>query len=118
MQDRPLIEPVNDDPLEPAKQWVGNNLQSVASRLGVKMSGWNWQTDDTTSNTNECQLVVVGSHGRRVIKLFTAEELRRCANDIELQSDILARLTQLVSFLRDGRSARAGKNLGRKRCDK
>lgn len=118
MQDRTSIEPINEDPLEQAKRWVGNKLQSVAIQTGVNISGWNWQMDDTISDTKECQLVVIGSHGRRVIKLFTTDELRRCARDKELQSDILTRLTQLVKFLGDGRNSRTAKNLGRKRCDK
>jgi hypothetical protein len=116
MQNRPGIDPTTEDPMEPARSWIGSLLQSIANRLGVKISGWHWQSDDTVSDTRECQLVVIGSHGKRVIKLFTTDELTHCLNDSELQSDILARLTQLVNFLGDRRNPRSGKNQGRKRC--
>lgn len=82
-----------------AMSWIGNCLQSIANGTGLQIAEWYWQNDDTTDGATGYQLVVVGPHTKRVIKLFTNDELSRCLNDEVLQLETKERLTKLVTFI-------------------
>lgn len=82
-----------------AMNWIGSLLQTIANSLSLPITAWHWQMDGTNSDTAAYKLVVIGTQNKRVIKLFTVDELDRCLSDRGLQSEIDTRLTRLVSFL-------------------
>ncbi len=88
-----------DDSKKAAMRWIGNCLQAIANNVCLQILEWHWQVDDTTGSTTGYQLVVVGPRTKRIIKLFTNDELNRCLSDEDLQIEIKERLTKLVTFM-------------------
>ena len=102
----------NERQREEAMAWIGKLLETIGVSQNIRIANWNWQIESGNSYCIDYQLVVLGFHNKRAIKVFTATELDRCTDDKELQAEIQLRLERLVAFLGtrvESRSSSAGK---------
>lgn len=81
-----------------AMSWIGDQLETIACSLNVRIANWEWQTNGSLQSMT-CHLVATGERQKRTIKMFTGHELDRCLYDKELQLEIRDRLCGLVTFL-------------------
>lgn len=82
-----------------AKDWIASKLEAIAIDLSVQIKSWHWETiAATNAEAAYYRLIVTGRDNRRMVKLFSADELDRCIGDKQLQNDIQIRLTRLLLF--------------------
>jgi hypothetical protein len=110
-----VVQQSKEDSKKAAMSWIGNCLQSIANSICLQISEWHWQNNDTMDGTTGYQLVVVGPRSKRIIKLFTNDELSRCLSDEELQLEIKERLTKLVTFIGESGSHNSHRHARKRR---